>query len=139
MFQTILLAVDGSEHSTKAAMLAGKLAQESKGEVIAYNLLERIPTRFSAVPSYADEEANIADDVANRLKADGVSVRPEREIAFHGQAAQRIVEKGKRVPRRCHHDGIARAFRHRGSLSGQRRAQGPPPSGSSSPDCEVTT
>ena len=95
MFQTILLAVDGLEHSTKAAMLAGKLAQESKGEVIAYNLLERIPTRFSAVPSYADEEANIADDVANRLKADGVSVRPEREIAFHGQAAQRIVEKAK--------------------------------------------
>lgn len=114
MFQTILLAVDGSEHSTKAAMLAGKLAQESKGEVIAYNLLERIPTRFSAVPSYADEEANIADDVANRLKADGVSVRPEREIAFHGQAAQRIVEKG----RESHADVIVMGSRGLSDIGG---------------------
>jgi nucleotide-binding universal stress UspA family protein len=82
MFQTILLAVDGSEHSTKAAMLAGKLAQEFRGEVIAYHLRERIPTRAGAILSHVDEEANIADDIANRLKADGVSVRPEQTRPF---------------------------------------------------------
>lgn len=97
MFQTILLAVDGSEHSTRAAMLAGKLAQESHGEVIAYHLRERIPTRAGAVLSHVDEETNIADDIANRLKADGVSVRPEQDTAFHGQAAQRIVGMAKEI------------------------------------------
>ena len=49
MFEKILLAVDGSEHSMRAAKEAGDLARAMKSEVV------RIVVAFDGIPSYIGE------------------------------------------------------------------------------------
>ena len=49
MFEKILLAVDESDHSAKAAELAGKLATFSNGEVVVLHVHEILPTRGGPV------------------------------------------------------------------------------------------
>jgi nucleotide-binding universal stress UspA family protein len=58
MFNKLLLAVDGSDHSLKAAELAGNLARMSGGTV-------QVITAFEEVPSYLGEP-NLSQAIAER-------------------------------------------------------------------------
>ncbi len=59
MFNLILLAVDGSEHSQRAARTAGDLARAVKAERL------RIVTIYEAVPSFLGEP-NLSQAIAAR-------------------------------------------------------------------------
>jgi nucleotide-binding universal stress UspA family protein len=60
MFENILLAVDGSDHSLKAAKLAGDLARLSGGKL-------RVLTAYDDVPSYLGEP-NLSQAIAKRTE-----------------------------------------------------------------------
>ena len=60
MFEKILVAVDGSDHSLKAAKLAGNLARLSGGTL-------RVITAYEEVPSYLGEP-NLSQTIAKRTE-----------------------------------------------------------------------
>ena len=60
MFENILLAVDGSDHSMKAAKLAGDLARLSGGKL-------RVLTAYEEVPSYLGEP-NLSQVIVKRTE-----------------------------------------------------------------------
>ena len=73
MFENILLAVDGSDHSLKAAKLAGDLARLSGGKL-------RVITAYEKVPSYLGEP-NLSQVIAKRTeKAEVVLDGATKEI-----------------------------------------------------------
>ena len=73
MFDKILLAVDGSDHSLKAAKLAGNLARMSGGTL-------RVITAYEEVPSYLGEP-NLSQTIAKRTeKAEGILNEATEEI-----------------------------------------------------------
>ena len=73
MFENILLAVDGSDHSLKAAKLAGDLARLSGGKL-------RVLTAYEKVPSYLGEP-NLSQAIAKRTeKAEIVLDSATKEI-----------------------------------------------------------
>ena len=73
MFNKILLAVDGSDHSSKAAKLAGNLARLSGGNV-------QVITTYEEVPSYLGEP-NLSQAIADRTrKAEKILEEAMQEI-----------------------------------------------------------
>ena len=62
MFEKILLAVDGSEHSLHAAREAGDLARAMKSEIL------RIVVAFDGIPGYLGEP-NMEQAIEARMKA----------------------------------------------------------------------
>lgn len=73
MFENILLAVDGSDHSLKAAKLAGDLARLSGGKL-------RVITAYEEVPSYLGEP-NLSQTIAKRTaKAEEILDKATKEI-----------------------------------------------------------
>jgi nucleotide-binding universal stress UspA family protein len=73
MFENILLAVDGSDHSLKAAKLAGDLARLSGGKL-------RVVTAYEEVPSYLGEP-NLSQTIAKRTaKAEEILDKATKEI-----------------------------------------------------------
>jgi nucleotide-binding universal stress UspA family protein len=73
MFENILLAVDGSDHSLKAAKLAGDLARLSGGKL-------RVLTAYEEVPSYLGEP-NLSQTIAKRTaKAEEILDKATKEI-----------------------------------------------------------
>ncbi len=61
MFESILLAVDGSEHSMRAAKEAGDLARAMKSEIL------RLVVAFEPIPSYLGEP-NMQSAIDGRMK-----------------------------------------------------------------------
>lgn len=57
MFEKIVLAVDGSEHSKRAVPVAADLAQKYGGEVIAGHVREREVSRAGSVDFETTAEA----------------------------------------------------------------------------------
>ena len=55
MFKTILLAVDGSEHSEKAAEVAAQLAIAGNDEIVVTHVTELLPSRYQVQPGLDDE------------------------------------------------------------------------------------
>ena len=76
MFEKILLAVDGSEHSKKAAAAAGDLAKKSSGEVHAvYVHEEGLVAPLESVPEAQGLVAGVVDELlANGVKASGEAI-----------------------------------------------------------------
>ncbi len=62
MFENILLAVDGSEHSMRAAQEAGNLARAMKSDTL------RIVVAFESIPAYLGEP-NLQYAIEARMKA----------------------------------------------------------------------
>lgn len=94
MFENILLAVDGSDHSLKAAKLAGDLARLSGGKL-------RVITAYEEVPSYLGEP-NLSQTIAKRTaKAEEILDKATKEIGeipgdceleiLNGDAAETIL------------------------------------------------
>ena len=93
MFDTILLAVDESDHSIKAAELTGQLATQSSGEVIVLHIHETLPTRGGPVDIRVPP-ADVAETAAAKLRDQGISARAEEARTYHGLVANRIVGIG---------------------------------------------
>ena len=96
MFERIVLAVDGSEHSKKAIPVAGELAEKFSGEVTVYHVREHDMSWSGDIDSETIEEANeIVDEAVRQLKDRGVSARSDIFRAPFGLAAQQIVKEAQ--------------------------------------------
>jgi len=93
MFEKIVLAVDGSEPSQRAVLVAADIASKYGSEVIAVHVLEQQFGRGGPIAYETTEEATrVADDTAKFLKDGGVSARAEARAAIAGRAAQEIMD-----------------------------------------------
>jgi nucleotide-binding universal stress UspA family protein len=92
MFEKILLAVDGSEHSRKAAAAAGDLARKSSGEVRVLYVHEE--GLFSPIES-RPEAQSMVDGVVEGLVADGVKASGEAVATRIGSVAPTILEAAR--------------------------------------------
>jgi len=96
MFEKILLAVDGSEHSKRATGVAAEIAKISGGEVLVFHVRE---VEMSRAPEAAAETPREATDLVNgvvhELKQQGVNARADARSAPFGRAAHDIVEESK--------------------------------------------
>jgi nucleotide-binding universal stress UspA family protein len=93
VFQKILLAVDGSEHSDKAVPVAGDLGRRYRCEVVVLHVREHELTWGGDVDVETPEEAvDLVDDVVRRLKDEGTSVRGEVVRVALGQTSRAILD-----------------------------------------------
>ncbi len=93
MFEKILLPVDGSEHSRRAAMTAADLAHKSGGEIVVLHVRERQVARGHAFGLEAEPEArDLVDAFVRDLKDVGLSARGEVRPTIHGLVARAIME-----------------------------------------------
>lgn len=93
MFQKVLLAVDGSEHSARAVPVAADIAKKSNGEVVVFHAREYLLAKGGA---YALEDVSEASGLVERVRADvagaGVEVCGRTEPSREGRAAQAILD-----------------------------------------------
>jgi nucleotide-binding universal stress UspA family protein len=93
MFQRILLAVDGSEHSYRAVPVAGDLARCVDGEVIVLHVREHEVTWMADIDLETDDEAaKLVDAVVRELKEQETNVRGEVVRVPLGNAPMAIVD-----------------------------------------------
>ena len=93
MFQRILLAVDGSEHSWRAVPVAGDLARRYEAEVIVLHVREHELTWGADIDIETDREAGkLVDDVVRELKEHDTNVRGEVIRVPVGSAPKAIVD-----------------------------------------------
>ena len=93
MFEKILLAVDGSEHSAKAVAVAGDLGRRYHAEVVVLHVREHELTWSGDEDAETPEEAvDLVDGVVRRLKDEGTGVRGEVVRVPLGQTARAILD-----------------------------------------------
>jgi nucleotide-binding universal stress UspA family protein len=93
MFERILLAVDGSEHSLKAVPVAGELSRRYDGEVIVLHVREHEVTWGADIDvETADEARQLVDGVVRELKDAGTNVRGEVVRVPLGQTPRAILD-----------------------------------------------
>jgi nucleotide-binding universal stress UspA family protein len=96
MFKTILLAVDGSEHSEKAAELAAQLARDGNDEIVVTHVTELLPPRFQLntdLDYQGDKEAiALARGYTADMEADGLKARVELRHSQYGHIARIIAD-----------------------------------------------
>jgi len=93
MFEKILLAVDGSEHSAKAVGVAGELARRYEGEVIVLHVREHEITWGADIDIETATEARaLVDGVVRQLKDATVNVRGEVVRVPLGQTPRAILD-----------------------------------------------
>ena len=96
MFERILLAVDGSEHSMKAVDVAGDLARRYEGEVIVLHVREHEITWGADIDiETADEARSLVDGVVRVLKDAGTNVRGEVVRVPLGQTPRAILDMAR--------------------------------------------
>ena len=115
MFQKVLLAVDGSEHSGKAVPVAADIARKSEGEVLVFHVREYTIARGGAFPLEDGLEAQeLVDGVTASLKAEGVKARSVVEPHVVGSAAKAILAEAEAEDA----DAIVMGCRGRSELAG---------------------
>jgi nucleotide-binding universal stress UspA family protein len=92
MFETILLAVDGSEPSNRAVGTALDLATKLGSELIVVHVREHETGRMAREPGPSDEAEELVDETVRKVKNAGVSARGEVHTAVFGRAARAILE-----------------------------------------------
>jgi len=93
MFERILLAVDGSEHSFKAVPVAGDLARRYGGEVIVLHVREHEITWGADIDVETAEEARaLVDGVVRQLKDADANARGEVVRVPLGQTPRAILD-----------------------------------------------
>jgi len=87
MFERILLAVDGSEHSMRAAKEAGDLARAMKSDTL------RIVVAFDGIPRYLGEP-NREQAINSRLKeANGILQKAQEAVGkIPGELPTELIE-----------------------------------------------
>jgi nucleotide-binding universal stress UspA family protein len=96
MFRTILLAVDGSEQSEKAAELAAQLARDGNDELVVTHVTEMPPSRHQVQPGpdfeFDKDAIELAKGYAADMEADGLKARVELRQSQYGHVARIIVD-----------------------------------------------
>jgi nucleotide-binding universal stress UspA family protein len=93
MFETIVLATDGSEHSSRAIPVAAEIASKFGSEVVVVHVLEHTLARLDVYDLESPTEAaDIADAAVRDLKDRGCSARPEIRRAAVGHTARAILD-----------------------------------------------
>ncbi len=96
MFERILLAVDGSEHSRRAVTVAGDLSRRYGGEVIVLHVREHEVTWGADIDVETAEEARqLVDGVVRELKDSGTNVRGEVVRIALGQTPRAILDMAR--------------------------------------------
>ncbi len=96
MFQHILIAVDGSDHSRQGVSAAIEVAKKFKSDVFVLHVRERDLGRAGAFPLETSEEANrLVAETVKTLREAGISVNGEVHGAVTGHAARDIVETAR--------------------------------------------
>jgi len=93
MFDSILLAVDGTPHSAKAADAAAKCAKIFGAKVVVVHVREHEVGRGAAWYESQEEAASRVRAVVGALEAEGVAARGEVVPAPHGHTARVILEE----------------------------------------------
>jgi nucleotide-binding universal stress UspA family protein len=94
MFESIVLALDGSELSDRAVPVAAELAKQSGGRVVVAHVDERTVVKGDMPPVHPDE-AELIERVkgqAERLSAGGIESTVELRSSVLGGAAPAIAE-----------------------------------------------
>jgi nucleotide-binding universal stress UspA family protein len=92
MFERILVAVDASEQSQKAAALTTSLAEKFGSDVLVLHVREKMSSRAGAVDAYeGEQDIELGERIARELAELGVSARFEQPSARFGRVAQSIV------------------------------------------------
>lgn len=96
MFERILLAVDGSEHSAKAIPVAGDLARRYGGEIIVLHVREHDLSFVGDVDAETSTEAmDLVDDIVRTLKDQDTNVRGEIVRVPLGQTPRAILDTAR--------------------------------------------
>jgi nucleotide-binding universal stress UspA family protein len=96
MFERIILAIDGSEHSLRAVPVAGDLARRYEGEVVVLHVREHEITWGADIDvESADEARELVDGVVRGLKDVGTNVRGEVVRVALGQTPRAIMDVAK--------------------------------------------
>jgi len=115
VFQKVLLAVDGSEHSSMAVPVAADIARKSDGEVLVFHVREYQVARGV---SYSLEDGlqakELVDGVTDSLRAEGVKARGVVEPHVIGGAARAILAEAEAEDA----DAIVMGCRGRSELAG---------------------
>lgn len=90
---TILLAVDHSKNSERAAETAAELARTGKNPVVVLHVHAVAVGRFGKIMIEAEPESGcIAEVIAGELIAAGIEARHENVEAMPGRVAARIAQ-----------------------------------------------
>jgi nucleotide-binding universal stress UspA family protein len=92
MFEWILLAVDGSERSKKAAAAAADIARGSGGEVHVLHVHE--VGAFAPLESSGESQA-LVDDVVAELQSAGVKATGDAVAARTGSTAPTVLDAAR--------------------------------------------
>jgi nucleotide-binding universal stress UspA family protein len=93
VFERILLAVDGSEHSGKAVPVAGDLGRRYGGEVLVLHVREHEPTWVGDIDVETPAEAlDLVDGIVRELKDQGANARGEVVRVPLGRVARAILD-----------------------------------------------
>jgi nucleotide-binding universal stress UspA family protein len=92
MFEKILLAIDGSDHSAKAVPVVGDLATKLGSQVSVLHVREREASKVGAFDlETAEEGSTVVEDAVNALKGRGVDALGEMVHTVYGNVAQQIL------------------------------------------------
>lgn len=98
MFEKILLAVDGSEHSLKAVPFAGDIARHHDGEVTVLHVREHELTWASDVDLETEGEAQmLVDGIVRELKDSGANAVGDIRRVAHGQTPRAILDVAEEI------------------------------------------
>lgn len=94
MMNTIVLGLDGSQGSGRAAALALDLAKESDARIIAVQTEEQVATRGGVAPRRLDEEEmdDKVESAVEKLAAQGIEVNLEGASVMLEGPAHAIAE-----------------------------------------------
>jgi len=96
MFNTIALAVDGSEHSHKGVAVAAELARLSKGKVIVFHVREHDLTRGQMWELESAEDAQaVVKKALDEVRKAGADAEGDVIRTAHGTVAQALVDSAK--------------------------------------------
>ncbi len=94
MFETVVLALDGSEQADAAIPVATALARQANGRIVVAHIDERSPAKGDMVPKHADEDELVAKvkGQVDAIGADGVEASLESDGVVLGGPAPKIAE-----------------------------------------------
>jgi nucleotide-binding universal stress UspA family protein len=96
MFDTILVAVDGSKPAEKAVELAARIAKADGDAIVVVHVTERLPYREVQPPEGHLEDdrgaIQLAEQYAKDLEAGGLRARVDLRHTMYGSAARLILD-----------------------------------------------
>jgi len=96
MFNTIALAIDGSDHSHKGIAVAAELARLAKGKVIVLHVREHDLARGQIWELETAEEAQaIVKKAMDEIKKAGADTEGDVIRTTHGTVAQALVDSAR--------------------------------------------